>query len=169
MDEYTLSKSRYRAVSDSRRRLPKTVSVSPNDTLSGRRRRCPTKALKKTVSKEYHVAGPKPRFKSATTFLEWFDDPKDEFEEKAETDPQAHLYLNDERDWDGRSIACMMGEDTVSMEAIRRGHEERREQRIKDCMVVWASGILEGWIDGGQEKIWDFEYFDSVEREFPLD
>jgi hypothetical protein len=123
----------------------------------------------KTVSKEYHVAGPKPRFKSATTFLEWFDDPKDEFEEKAETDPQAHIYLNDERDGDVHSIVCKMGEDPVTMEAIRRGREERREQRIRDCMAVWASGILEGWIDGGQEKIWDFEYFDKVERELPLD
>jgi|SRR5271170_8071054 len=80
MDEYTMSKSRYRPVSDSRRRLAKTVSVSSTETLSVRRRRCPTKALMRTVSKEYHVAGPKPRFESATTFLEWFDDPKDEFE-----------------------------------------------------------------------------------------
>ena len=123
----------------------------------------------KTVSKEYHVAGPKPRFKSATTFLEWFDDPKDEFDGTGETDPQALLYLNDEKDSDARSIACMMGEDLVTMEAIRGGHEQIREQRIRDCMAVWASGILEGWIDGEQEKIWDFEYFDSLERELPLD
>src|SRR5277367_6965304 len=121
MDEYTLSKSRYRAVSDSRRRPPKMVSVSPTDTLSVRRRRCPTKALMNTVSKEYHVAGPKPRFKSATTFLEWFDDSKDEFEEKAETDSQVHLSLNDARNLDTSSIACMMGEDPATIDAIRGG------------------------------------------------
>ena len=36
-------------------------------------------------------------------------------------------------------------------------------------MAVWASGILEGWIEDGWEKIWDFEYFDWQASELLLD
>lgn len=120
----------------------------------------------KTVSKEYHVAGPKPHFKSAKTFLDWFDDPKDEFEETAaETERQVSTDLNDEMDWDMCSLACMLEEDPALVEAIIQGREERRQQRVMDCMAVWALGILEGWIEEEFEKIWDFDYFDLMALE----
>jgi hypothetical protein len=59
----------------------------------------------------------------------------------------------------------MMGEDPATIDAIRGG----REERIRDCMAIWASGILEGWIESGEEKIWDFEYFESADPELSFD
>ena len=150
-----MSKSRYHADTHSRRRLPKTTTEAappPLEPVTDRRR---TKAVIMTnVSKEYHVSGPKPRFKSASRFLEWFDERKEDyFEAQAQTEQTTVSEMQTETMSELQMVKSgLMEEDDEELaRAIRLSMEEMKRERVRDGMAVGALMIHEGLIEEGED------------------